>query len=320
MSFSRCWLSILLLLQPVLASAQVLPSYQTRPGLAGQVRITGSDSMDPLVRLWAQEFQKLQPGVTFQIHSQGSGTAPPALLKDEADLGAMSREMNAAELERFKAKLDRSPLRLTVAYDALAIFVNRRNPLSRIRLDQLDGLYSETRLSGYAWPIRTWKAIGIQRSWGRRPIRAFTRDEKSGTRALFAEKVLKKGGTMRKEIQVADQMGILETVGSDVSALGYGPLTYANPQVRMVPLAQGPGAPATLPTPATIRTGAYPLARHLSLYVDPAKLKGSGEAASSVLQAFLEFVLSKHGQELVSRDGAVSLDAPLALEQIQRLR
>ena len=313
--FSRICLVVAMFL-PCVAWAQGLPAYRVQDGLEGQIRIVGSDSMDPLLRLWTQEFQKLQPKVKFTITSHGSATAPPALIKGEADLGTMSREMNPAERDACKAQWGHEPQRVCAAFDALAIFVNRRNPLPVIRLDQLDGLYSETRLSGYAWPIRTWRAFGIQRSWGRSPIRAYTRDEKSGSRALFTEKVLRKGGKMRTEILEADQMGILEAVGSNVRALGYGPLSYAGPQVRMVPLSSGKSQPAILPTPSTIRSGTYPLARQLSFYLDPTRFQEPG----SPLRPFLEFVISRNGQELVTRDGDVSLDAGLAQEESKRLR
>ena len=129
---------------------------------------------------------------------------------------------------------------------------------------------------------------------------------------------MKKGGKMRPEVLEADQMGILDAVGSDVRALGYGPLSYAGPQVRVVPLSPAKDRPAILPTPKSIRDGSYPLARQLNLYVDPSSLQESGAAAP--LKAFLAFVLSRTGQDLVARDGAVSLDAALAREQIQRLR
>ena len=61
------------------------------------------------------------------------------------------------------------------------------------------------------------------------------------------EKVLKKGGKMRPEIVEADQMGILEAVSSEVRALGYGPISYASPQVRMVPLSPAKDQAGILP-------------------------------------------------------------------------
>jgi len=285
---------------------------QGQNAVQGQVRIVGSDSMDPLLRLWSHEFQKTHPNVKFTMTAHGSATAPPALAKGESELGPMSREMNAAELEAFKAAKGHEPIKVVVAFDALAIFVNHKNPLPWVRMDHLDALYSETRLSGHPWPIRTWKAFAIPRKWQKNTIVPYSRDEKSGSRALFQEKVLQKAGKLRPEVKIADQMGILDAIGSDFRAIGYGPLNYATPSVRIVPLSPGKAQPAVEPTPKSIRNGSYPLARKLVIYVDA--------PMAPATKAFMEFVLSKNGQELASGAGAVSLDASMAQDQLALFR
>lgn len=303
------------ILKHAMLCAAIMVGLQTRAQEASPaptVKIVGSDSMDPLLRLWVHEFQKSTPGVQFSLQAHGSATAPPALIKGESDLGPMSREMNSAEREAFKAAKGHEPGHVVVAFDALAIFVNAKNPLASIRMDHLDALYSETRLSGHPWAIRTWKAFAIPRKWKTKTIEAYSRDEKSGSRALFQEKVLQKGGKLRPEVHIADQMGILDAIGTDLAAIGYGPLNYATPVVRVVPLSPGKAQPAIAPNPKTIRSGAYPLSRKLHLYFDT--------PLSPSAKAFLQFVLSKDGQALVSEAGAVSLDSSLALEQAQALK
>jgi len=309
------WVMVGLVLPAAVAHSQALAPQQMQERLEGKIRIIGSDSMDPLIRLWVQEFQKRQPKVDFQITSHGSGTAPPALTKGEAEIGAMSREMNAKELAAFTAQLGYAPTSLCVGFDALAIFVNRRNPLKRISIEQLDAIYSETRLAGWATPIRTWRDLAGQ-GWRTSIIRPYTRDEKSGTRALFMEQVAQKGGLLRKEIEVADQMGILEAIGQNVRAIGYGPTNYLNPQVRLVPLAAKGSQTPLEPTTKNIRTGDYALARRLYFYVNlPASTP-----LTPALHTFLKFVLSKNGQDLATGYGAVSLDPSFADSQASQLR
>ena len=284
--------------------ADLVRAYQAREGLQGTVRLKGSDSMDPLLRLWIQEFRKLQPAVQFSVESHGSATAPPALVKQEADIGPMSRAMNEAEAEAFRSRFGCEPTGLAVAHDALAIYVNRRNPLKSISLAQLDAIYGTTRLAGAEKPIDGWWQVplppsAVQRYW----VRPYSRDENSGSRAFFKEKVLLKAGAFKETVRIKDQMGILDVVSRDLNAIGYGPESYTNPLVRMVPLRGPDGGPACLPTRKNIQSGRYALSRTLYLYVNRAALEPAA-------QAFLEFALSRQGQTLVEAYGS----APLADE------
>lgn len=91
-----------------------IPAYEAKEHLQGMVRIKGSDSIDPLMRLWVQEFEMVQPEVHFTLDDHGSATAPPALMEGESEIGPMSRAMNEAEQTAFKAKFGYEPTALTV--------------------------------------------------------------------------------------------------------------------------------------------------------------------------------------------------------------
>lgn len=291
---------------PVRGEALLHP-YQAKNGLQGTVRIKGSDSMDPLLRLWIQEFQQQQPAVQFTVASHGSATAPPALLQQDSDIGPMSRAMNDAELGAFRERFGAEPIGLPVAYDALAIYVNQRNPLKDISIAQLDAIYSTTRLAGSERSLDGWWQMPLPKSkvqhyW----IRPYSRDENSGSRSFFQEKVLQKKGQFKEGVRVKDQMGILDAVSHNLNAIGYGPESYSNPQVRMVPLVGLNEARPCLPTLENIRSGRYALARTLYLYVN----RLPGTSLEPAVQAFLEFALSRQGQALVKDYGS----APLATE------
>ncbi len=288
--------------------------------LAGDVpntiRMRGSDSMDPLLRLWITEFQKRNPGITLDIESHGSGTAPAALLGGQADLGHMSRTMNAQEHDAFLARFGYAPTGLTVAYDALAIFVHKDNPLKRLTTEQLDAIYSLTRKAGWEEPIVRWGDLYARKPLKTMDIHPWSRDEMSGTRTFFMEKVLLKDGAMRGSVQITDQLGILDAVAKDPAAIGYGPLTYATPLVRMVPLAGPMDGRAWLPTAETIQSARYPLARRLSIYVN----KAPGQPLPAPTRTFLQFILSPEGQELVQRYGSVSLPPDAAAAEAARIQ
>jgi phosphate transport system substrate-binding protein len=201
--------------------------------------------------------------------------------------------------------------RLVVALDALAIYVNKNNPVRRITLGQLDGIYSQTRLSGWDRKVEHWGDLGLGGRWRKRPITFYGRDEKSGTRSFFDERILQKGGLLRAGYQVRDQWGIEESVSKDAGGIGYGPANYANPDVRMLPVLAWSGM-YYLPTVENVINGRYPLTRKLNLYVD----KEPGKPLPTALSAFLKFVLGTQGQRLVQEYGSVSINKELADAQL----
>ncbi|HVS01229.1 MAG TPA: substrate-binding domain-containing protein, partial [Thermoanaerobaculia bacterium] len=72
-----------------------LPAYERTSGISGSLSSVGSDTLNNLMTLWAEGFQKQYPNVRIQIEGKGSSTAPPALISGTAQLGPMSRPMKA---------------------------------------------------------------------------------------------------------------------------------------------------------------------------------------------------------------------------------
>ena len=57
-----------------------LQPYQPIDGVSGSVKSVGSDTMNNLMTLWAEDFKKHYPTVQVEIEGKGSSTAPPALV------------------------------------------------------------------------------------------------------------------------------------------------------------------------------------------------------------------------------------------------
>ena len=283
-------------------------------GMQGTLAMKGSDSMDPLVRLWLDRFQKANPGVRIQVESRGSGTAPPALISGEVRLGHMSREMSAEEQAAFQSRQGHAITRLVVALDALGIYVHRSNPVRRISLGQLDAIYSRTRLSGWDRPLDAWGDLGAGGHWRKREIHPFGRDEKSGTRSFFDDRILLKGGALKACYQIRDQWGVEEAVAQDHAGIGYGPANYGNPEVRLLPVLAYTGM-YYLPSVENIVNGRYPLSRKLNIYVD----KQPGQPLPAPIKAFLQLILGPAGQQLVQEYGSVPISKALAESQLLAL-
>jgi phosphate transport system substrate-binding protein len=115
-----------------------LPAYQAVSGISGEIKTVGSDTLNNEMALWAKGFEGLYPGVEIEIEGKGSATAPPALLEGASQFGPMSRPMTADEVGAFERKYGYKVARFRVAVDALAVYVNKDNPIPCLTLQQLD--------------------------------------------------------------------------------------------------------------------------------------------------------------------------------------
>jgi len=91
----------------------------------------------------ADGFKGLYPNVNIELESKGSATAPPALLDGASQLGPMSRPIDSGEVANFEKKFGYAPTSTPVAVDALAVYVNKDNPLQCLTLQQVDQIFSE---------------------------------------------------------------------------------------------------------------------------------------------------------------------------------
>src|SRR5262245_53098974 len=143
--------AVVVALSATIASAQALkvdaglPSYQKTSGVSGNLNSVGSDTMNNMMTLWAEAFLKMYPNVKVQVEGKGSSTAPPALIAGTSQFGPMSRAMRATEVDQFESKYGYKPTQLRTSYDALAVYVNKDNPLEKLTLTQVDGIFSKTR-------------------------------------------------------------------------------------------------------------------------------------------------------------------------------
>jgi phosphate transport system substrate-binding protein len=272
--------------------------------------------MEPLLLLWAMDFKAQHPKVALDFRCKGSATAPKALVAGETLVGHMSREMNEAELNAFRAKFGYDPTRIVVAADALAVYVNANNPVKQLSLAEVDAVFGKQRKGGFPKAVRTWGDLGLEGEWKNREIQPYGRDENSGTRAFFKEHVLKKGDFKEEVKAVSDQFGVAEALTTDASGIGYGPIQHHIAQVRQVPVVDFGGEEPISPTPANILGGRYPLYRFLYIYVN----KAPGKELDPAIKAFLNFALSKQGQAGVASFGALPLPKDLVRINLSKLR
>lgn len=285
-----------------------LPAYQKASGVSGNFTSVGSDTLNNLMTLWAEEFKRLYPNVNIQIQGAGSSTAPPALTEGAANFGPMSRLMTAKEVESFEKKHGYKPTAIGVAIDALAVYVNKDNPIKGLSLEEVDAVMSVGRKCGGAADVTKWGQLGMTGDWAGRDIAMYGRNSVSGTYGYFKEVALCKGDFKRNVAEQPGSASVVQSVSTQLAAIGYSGIGYKTSGVRALPLAKKKGEPFVEPDPTHAADGSYPLARILYVYVN----KRPNQALAPLEREFFRMVLSKQGQEVVIKDGFVPMPAAIA--------
>jgi phosphate transport system substrate-binding protein len=272
--------------------------------LSGSLTIVGSDTLSTLVLRWSDAFRAQHPGVSIQLQTPGSASAPIALLEGAADIGAMSRPMSDDEITRFEGRFGYAPTGIAVAHDAIVVFVHPDNPLASITKRQLDAIYSGTRRCGASAPVDRWDALEPASAVadGTR-ILATGRNSASGTSEFFRERALC-DGEYRADVVVWPGHGAtVAAVAGNREAIGYAGIGYLNGLVKPLAYAADDGAAPVAPVMANVMNGDYPLARPLYLYVN----RPPDRASAPLPAAFLAYVLSDEAQAEVAEDGFLPL-------------
>ena len=290
-----------------------VPAYTQSSGVSGNLNSIGSDTLNNLMTFWAEGFKKVYPNVNVQIEGKGSTTAPPALIAGTAQLGPMSREMKSTEIDEFEKKFGYKPTQVKVAVDALAVFVNKDNPIKGLTMAQLDSIFSGTRKRG-GEDITTWGQVGLTGDWANKPISLFGRNSASGTYGYFKEHALSKGDFKSTVKEQPGSSAVVQGVASDISAIGYSGIGYITSGVKAVPLGEEAGKFVEATYEKSL-SGDYPLARFLYIYVN----KKPGEPIDKLTAEFLKFVLSKQGQEIVVKDGYFPMPKEVIEESMAEL-
>jgi phosphate transport system substrate-binding protein len=272
-----------------------LPEYKVVPGVSGKLASIGSDTLNNLMTFWAEEFRKLYPNVTVEIEGKGSSTAPPALIAGTAQVGPMSREMKAQEVDAFEKKFGYKPTAIPVALDGLAVYVHKDNPIKSLTLQQIDSIFSSTRKRG-GLEANTWGDLGLKGEWAKRPISLYGRNSASGTYGFFKEHALRNGDYRSSVKEQPGSASVVQGVEKDLGGIGYSGIGYKTSGVRAIPVADK-GAPVE-PTQASVDSFKYPIARYLYVYIN---VPPTG--ADPLTREFIRFILSRQGQEDTVKDG-----------------
>jgi len=346
-----------LLLAALPAGAQeALPQYTPGPQQSGVIRNYGF-GLGGVLKIWEDGFRRYHPGVSFHDTLPTSDAAFPALVTGMTDLAPDGGEPAITEVLSFFEVYGYHALDITVAsgtYDVdgkspgIVVYVHPDNPLSKLTMQQLDGIFGAERnggLRGFKWSvtdgrgaeqnIRTWGQLGLTGEWADKPIQTYGHAP-SGTTRFFQLKVLKNGDkwnpNMREYVETGSKMigdddpqqtgGLQHMLRDELAHNRYGIAWTIVPQAKQVPglkpiaLAAQEGGPYIVPSKQSFQDRSYPLVRSLYIYLN----RKPGTPVDPKLKEFLRYVLSQEGQDAVARNGNyLPLPASTVREQLRKL-
>lgn len=254
----------------------------------------GSDTMVNLAQAWAEEYKKAAPDVSVEVSGGGSGVGIAALIKGTIDIANASRNMKPEEMEEAKKNTGKEPKEIIVGLDALAIYVNKDNPLNEITLDQIAQIYEE------GGNLTKWSQLGVSiPGVSDDEIVRVSRQSNSGTYEFLREHVLKQKDFKLGSRDMNGSKEVVALVASTPTAIGYSGMGYATPAVKMLKVKKTAADPAFEPNNENALSKAYPIARTLQVYT-------LGEPQGPV-KNYIDWILSEAGQKVVATSGYVPL-------------
>jgi phosphate transport system substrate-binding protein len=263
-----------------------------------------------------------------------------------ADMALMGRPLVPHDKYGIWRRSHMLPVEIEVAtgsYDvphksyALAVFVHRDNPLSKLTLEQLDGIFGAQRTGGWQgmeWApeaarsekedIRTWGQLGLTGEWVGKPIHPYGPPGlHPGGMSFFQIRVMRGADTWAEDLrEFADRRQMIEALEGDRYGIAYAGMGYKTPTVKVVALTERPSGPYVEPTRATVSNRSYPLTRSVYICIPPDQPNGdpADPKVEPKLKEFLRYVLSRQGQQDVAREGDyLPLPPDVLREQLRRL-
>lgn len=240
--------------------------------LSGSLVLTGSTSMADVTTALAEAFMAANGDVTVSVGGNGSGEGPTAVNDGTAQIGLLSRDLKAEETPEAFDKV-------IIGYDGIAVIVNAASGVDTLTTDQITQIFSGK--------ITNWKDVGGVDS----KIQCIGREAASGTRGAFEELMKVKDVAVYSEEQNSTG-NVKQAVSANPNAIGYVSLTAVDETIVAVKL------DGVVPSEETVKTGEYTLQRPFVMITKT----GTTDALTT---AFLDFVFSDAGMQIVADDGVV---------------
>lgn len=254
--------------------------------------LEGSTAMTKLVVGWGKLFESGHPGVEFKRGWGGTGRGIEGLLAGVVDVAAASRPLKGKE-KKIAGEKGMDIKSYAVAIDAIAVIVNRANPITELSMEQLAGIYSGR--------ITNWREVGGKNQ----PVTFYGREKTAGMYELFKEKVLGEKDYSPKMKVATTTTGMLQAIAKEPGAIGTATIAQSLKQrtIKLLGLRPSGNEPVIYPfitndiNSRAIQKGLYPLTRQMYLMTN-------GEP-TGLVKDLIDIALSERGQQVVREEGYV---------------
>lgn len=330
-----------------------LPEYRPEGKVSGTIRQSGNNYIgdSPVARRWEAAFRKYHPDVRFEDNLVSSAVGIPSLYTGAADVAPMGREILWDELQGYQRQFNTQPLEVTIttgSYDvsgwtnALAIFVNKANPIAQLNFSQLDGIFGAARTGvwdGQKWDptkargadknIRTWGQLGLTGEWADKPIHVYGYTPEYHFGGFVAKEVMQGSSSWNENIKqfanttrpdgtlaIAGDV-FMDELNNDPYGIAYTGINFLKPNTKALPLSRSDSGPFVAMSLDTVQDRTYPLTRSTYYYLITDK---DGKVDPKVRE-FVRFILSREGQQIIMDDGKyLPLTAEVARKQRAKLK
>jgi phosphate transport system substrate-binding protein len=288
-------------------------------GLSGSIVVSGSSTVEPISVGVAEKFSSINPDVAIRVDGPGTGDGFELFCNGETDISDASRPIDTEEEVPVCEENGIEFIELKVAIDGLSVITSPANEavecLSFPDLYALLGPESEG-FDNWTDANELGAEVGGSGDYPDAPLVVTAPGEESGTYDSFVELVLEDiavehgesedGPFTRADYQAsADDNVIIEGIAGNDTSLGWVGFAFAvqNPDsIRAIAIEEEEGSGCVEPTPDTISSGEYPIARDLYIYVNTVKL-----AENPAVQAYVDYYLTDEGIASATEVGYVAL-------------
>ncbi|MGA3049947.1 MAG: phosphate ABC transporter substrate-binding/OmpA family protein [Terracidiphilus sp.] len=233
------------------------------------------------------------------IAAHGSATAFTAMAESACDIGMASRRIKSDEAAKLEPLGDMTSAgnEHILGLDGIAVIVNASNPNSELHKDEIKRIF--------AGEITDWSQVGASHG----AINVYARSDNSGTYDTFKSLVLDGTPLVVSARRFEDSNALSEAVSGDPNGIGFIGLPFVH-NAKPIVISEK-GTHGLLPNRLTVATEDYTLSRRLYLYTPSIP-------RNKFTQLFVEFALSKQGQDLVAADGFVAQSVKPETQEVSK--
>jgi phosphate transport system substrate-binding protein len=266
---------VALLLSAVFASAIFASPLDTFKDLEGTLDIAGGTAHIPVMKQAAQNIMSVNPNIRITVAGGGSGVGVKQVGEGLVGIGNTGRPLTEAEISQFGL------VTFPFAIDGVAIAVHPENLVKDLTTAQIAAIYSGE--------VTDWKDLGGEA--GR--IDVYGREDGSGTRETFTEKILGKA-SLASSVNVVNSNGAMKTaVAQDKRGIGYVGIGHLDTSIK------GVVVDGMTPTQENAANGKYTVVRNLYM-----NTKGT---PAGLTKAFIDYIYSEDGAKIVSESGYIPI-------------